>query len=86
MAHDDYQFHIEVRPAAAIASGRYGHVATVIDLRRVHDDGRVERFASPFGQYHGEDAAEAEARAREGVARWIEAQRARAARRGGADA
>jgi hypothetical protein len=31
-------------------------------------------FETPFGQYHGENAAEAEARAREGVERWIAAQ------------
>ena len=49
-------------------------MATVVDLRRRHADGTIERFATPLGQYHGENAAEAEARAREGVERWIEAQ------------
>ena len=74
---EGYEYHIDVGPAAAIAGGRYGFVATVVDLRRRHADGTIERFATPFGQYHGEDAAEAEARAREGVERWVEAQRGR---------
>ncbi|HZF68219.1 MAG TPA: hypothetical protein VEZ47_09285 [Gemmatirosa sp.] len=69
-----YDYHIAVVPADAIASGRYGYVASVVDLRRRHADGRVEMFETPFGQYHGENAAEAEARAREGVERWIAAQ------------
>jgi hypothetical protein len=74
--HDDgYEYRIEVSPATSIAGGRYGFVATVIDFRRRHGDGSIERFATPFGQYHGENAAEAESRAREGVQRWIEAQR-----------
>ena len=77
MTLDEYDYRIEVVAATAIAGGRYGFVASVVDLRRRHPDGTVQRFATPFGQYHGEDAAEAEARAREGVARWIEAQRAR---------
>jgi hypothetical protein len=77
MELDGYEYRIEVSPAAAIAGGRYGFVATVVDLRRRHADGAIERFATPFGQYHGEDAAEAESRAREGVARWVEAQRGR---------
>lgn len=77
MTLDDYDYRIEVVPATAIAGGRYGFVASVVDLCRRHPDGTVQRFATPFGQYHGEDAAEAEARAREGVARWVEAQRGR---------
>ena len=72
-----YEYRIDVSPADAIAGGRYGFVATVVDLRRRRDDGSTERFATPFGQYHGEDAGEAESRAREGVERWIEAQRGR---------
>jgi len=75
MEHDGYEYRIEVSHAASIAGGRYGFVATVVDLCRRHPDGTVERFATPFGQYHGEDAGEAEARAREGVERWLEAQR-----------
>jgi hypothetical protein len=75
--HHGYEYRIEVGPASAIAGGRYAFVATVVELRRRHDDGTTERFATPFGQYHGEDAVEAEARAREGVRRWIEAQRGR---------
>ena len=74
---EGYEYHIDVGPAASIAGGRYGFVATVVDLRRRHAVGRIERFATPFGQYHGEDAAEAESRAREAVARWVEAQRGR---------
>ena len=74
---DGYEYDVEVRPAASIAGGRYGYVATVVDLRRHHADGSVERFATPFGQYHGETEADAEARARESVGRWIEAQRRR---------
>ena len=77
MEHDEYEYRVEVSPAEAIAGGRYGFVATVVDLSRRHADGTIERFATPFGQYHGEDRAEAEARAREGVERWIEAQRGR---------
>jgi hypothetical protein len=78
MTNDDgYDYRIEVSPAESIAGGRYAFVATVVDLVRRHADGTVQRFTTPFGQYHGEDAAEAEARAREGVARWIEAQRER---------
>lgn len=73
----DYEFGIEVSPAASIAGGRYGFVARIVDLRLRQPDGTVQRFATPFGQYHGEDAAEAESRAREGVARWVEAQRGR---------
>ena len=74
---DGYEYHIEVSPADAIAGGRYGFVATVVDFRCDHADGTLERFATPFGQYHGESAAEAESRAREGVERWIDAQRSR---------
>ena len=77
MELDDYEYGIEVGPAAAIAGGRYGFVARVVDLRRRHPDGTTQRFATPFGEYHGEDAAEAESRAREGVARWVAAQRGR---------
>jgi hypothetical protein len=77
MTPHDYTYDIEVRPAASIAGGRYGFVATVIDLRRTVAGGDVERFTTPFGQYHGESEAEAESRAREGVERWIEAQRGR---------
>ena len=77
MSDEDYDYRIEVGPAASIAGGRYGFVAAVLDLRRRHADGTVERFATPLGQYHGESAADAEARAREGVRRWIEAQRRR---------
>ena len=75
--HNGFEYDIEVSPAASIAGGRYAWVATVVNLRRRHADGTIERFATPFGQYHGEDAAEAESRAREGVARWCEAQQAR---------
>lgn len=74
---DEYEYHIEVSPADSIAGSRYRFVATVVDLRRRRADGSVERFATPFGQYHGEDAAEAESRAREGVERWLEMQRGR---------
>ena len=77
METDGYEYRIEVGPAASIAGGRYAFVAAVVDLRRRHADGTVERFTTPFGQYHGETAAEAEARAREGIERWIEAQRGR---------
>lgn len=73
----EFEYEIAVSPAESFAGGRYAFVATVVDLRRRHPDGRVERFATPLGQYHGEDAAEAESRAREGVERWIETQRAR---------
>ena len=72
-----FEYDIAVRPAASIAGGRYGFVATVIDLRRQRADGTIERFTTPFGQYHGEDAAEAESRARESVERWLESQRRR---------
>ena len=72
-----YDYRIDVSPAASIAGGRYAFVATVVDLKRRHPDGTTQRFATPFGQYHGETAAEAESRAREGVERWIEAQRGR---------
>ena len=75
--NEDYEYRIEVSPAASIAGGRYGFVAAVVDLRRRRADGSVERFATPLGQYHGDSAVEAEARAREGVERWIEAQRGR---------
>ena len=75
--HDGYEYHIEVGAAASIAGGRYGFVATVVDLLCRRADGTIERFVTPFGQYHGENAAEAESRAREGVERWIEAQRHR---------
>ena len=74
---EHYEYRIDVSPAAALASGRYGFVAAVVDLCRRHADGTRERLATPFGQYHGENASEAEARAREGVERWIAAQRAR---------
>lgn len=74
---DEYEYHIEVSAADSIFGGRYRFVATVVDLRRRRADGTVERFATPFGQYHGEDAAEAEARAHDGVKRWLEAQRGR---------
>ena len=77
MESHGFTYRIEVSPAASIAGGRYAVVATVVDLCRHHPDGTVDRFATPFGQYHGENAAEAEARAREGVERWIEAQRGR---------
>lgn len=77
MDDGNYEYRIEVSPVAAIAGGRYGFVAAVVDLRRQHTDGTVERLATPLGQYHGENAAEAEARAREGVERWIAAQRGR---------
>ena len=76
MTSHGYEYRIEVSPAAAIAGGRYGYVATVVDLRHRQPDGTIETLATPFGQYHGEDAAEAESRAREGVERWIAAQRA----------
>ena len=75
MKHHAYEYHIEVSPAASIAGGRYGYVAAVVDLRRRLPDGTIEHLATPLGQYHGEDAAEAESRAREGVERWIEGQR-----------
>jgi hypothetical protein len=74
---ESYEYHIEVSPAASIASGRYGFVAAVVDLCRQRADGTREPLATPFGQYHGESAPEAEARAREGVERWIASQRAR---------
>lgn len=77
MEHDSYAYGIAVGPADTIAGGRYAFVASVVDLRRTRPDGRVEVLRTPFGQYHGEDAAEAEARAREAVDRWIEAQRER---------
>lgn len=77
MDPDRYDYRIEVTPAASIARGRYGFVASVIDLCRRKADGTTQSFATPFGQYHGETAAEAEARAREGVERWIQAQRSR---------
>jgi predicted RNase H-like HicB family nuclease len=72
-----YEYDIKVRPAAEIASGRYGFVAAVVDLCRVHPDGTTDRLETPFGHYHGEDAAEAEARAREAVERWVAAQHGR---------
>lgn len=77
MNDGSYEYRIEVSPAAAIAGGRYAFVAAVVDLRRQRADGTLERLATPLGQYHGETAAEAEARAREGVERWIAAQRGR---------
>ena len=77
MDRGDYEYRIEVSPAASIAGGRYAFVATVVDLRRRHADGTIEHFASPFGQYHGEDATEAESRAREGVERWLASREAR---------
>jgi hypothetical protein len=77
MGERSYEYRIEVSPAEAIATGRYGFVAAVVDLRRQDADGTLERLATPLGQYHGETAAEAEARAREGVERWIAAQRGR---------
>jgi hypothetical protein len=70
-----YEYDIEVTPAASIAGGRYGFVAAVVGLRHTLPDGTLERLATPFGQYHGETAPEAEARARDGVERWIAAQR-----------
>lgn len=75
--HDDYEYQIEVTAAEEIAPGRYRFVAAVVDFRRRRADGSTERYATPLGQYHGETAAEAEARAREAVARWIAAQEAR---------
>ena len=75
MTSPEYEYRIEVGPAASIAGGRYGYVATVVDLRQRLPNGTFESHATPFGQYHGEDPAEAEARAREGVERWIAAQR-----------
>ena len=75
MEHHGYEYGIAVSPAASIAGGRYAYVARVTDLRLRHPDGTVEYLATPLGQYHGEDAAEAESRAREGVERWIDAQR-----------
>lgn len=77
MAPHGFEYDIAVSPAASIAGGRYGFVATVVDLRRQRADGTIERFTTPFGQYHGEDAAEAESRARESVERWLESQRQR---------
>jgi hypothetical protein len=77
MDDGSYEYRIEVSPATGIAGGRYGFVAAVVDLRCQRTDGTLERFATPLGQYHGESAAEAEARAREGVERWIAAQRGR---------
>ena len=77
MEHDSYAYGIAVGPADTIAGGRYAFVASVVDMRRTRPDGSVEVLRTPFGQYHGEDAAEAEARAREAVDRWIEAQRER---------
>lgn len=74
MEHQGYEFHIEVSTTEAIAGGRYCFVATIMDLRRHHPDGRVELFATPLGQYHGDDADEAESRAADGVERWIQAQ------------
>ena len=75
MEHRGYEYGVDVSPAAPIAGGRYGYVARVTDLRRRRADGTVEYLATPLGHYHGEDAAEAGARAREGVERWIDAQR-----------
>ena len=69
--------HLEVTAAEEIAPGRYRFVAAVVDFRRRRDDGTTERYTTPLGQYHGETAAEAEARAREAVVRWIEAQQVR---------
>jgi hypothetical protein len=74
VARPSYEYSIEVRTAATLASGRYGFVARVRDLLLRRDDGTVERLATPFGEYHGEDAADAESRAREAVERWIGAQ------------
>lgn len=64
MEHQGYEFRVEVSPAATLAGGRYGFVAAIVDLRRRRDDGTEEVLTTPLGQYHGEDAAEAEARAR----------------------
>lgn len=77
MHGDRYDYRIEVTTAAALLGARYGFVATVLDLSRHRADGTVERLMTPFGQYHGEDATEAEGRAREAVERWIESQRMR---------
>jgi len=77
MRDHDYDYRIEVTPADTIAGGRYAFVASVVDLRRRDGDRPGESFATPFGQYHGETAAEAEARAREAVERWIAAQHGR---------
>lgn len=74
MEQPRYEFDVEVKETEAIAGGRYTFVAMVIDLCCHHPDGAVKRFATPFGEYHGDDAEEAEARAREAVARFIEAQ------------
>ena len=76
MDDGSYEYQIEVSPVASIAGGRYAFVAAVVDMRRALRDGTTERLTTPFGQYHGETAEEAESRAREGVERWIEAQRA----------
>ena len=73
MEQPTYEFDVEVKETEALVAGRYGFVAMVIDLCCHHPDGAVQRFATPFGEYHGDDAAEAEARAREAVARFIEA-------------
>jgi hypothetical protein len=77
MDDQDYEYEVEVSPAQAIAGGRYAYVAAVVGLRRRRADGSVQHLTTPLGQYHGESAAEAEARARESVDRWIEAQRER---------
>ena len=77
MDRERYEYRIEVQPAAALLGGRYGFVATIVDFRRHLADGTTQRFATPMGEYHGEDAAEAEGRAREGVERWIESQHVR---------
>jgi hypothetical protein len=77
MPHGEYEYEIQVSATPSIIGGGSTFVAAVIDLRRRRADGTVERLATPFGQYHGADAAEAESRAREAVARWIAANRGR---------
>lgn len=77
MSQHDYEYDIDIQSADSIAGGRYGFVASIVELRRRHADGTVQRFRTPLGQYHGETTAEAESRAREGVERWIAAQDAR---------
>src|SRR5690606_6535835 len=49
MEHQGYEFQIEVGTTEAIAGGRYCYVATIVDLRRHHPDGRIELFATPLG-------------------------------------
>jgi hypothetical protein len=77
MEHDAYEYEVEVSPVESLGGGRYAFVAAIVNLRRRRPDGTVDRLATPFGQYHGEEAAEAESRARESVERWIQAQRGR---------